>query len=155
MKKRLFSVTLCSLLLFSCNKVNKFYLSEKYYTSENKGLQEITENSYLKQLQDNKESFGLYVFGRGCSSCAAFSPIIEEFLNTYEIMFYSIEFNLIKNSNLDVQKVAKYTPTVVLYEEGKIATYLDPIKDEHIEYFSSLDGFTKWVAKYVELTSES
>ena len=105
MKKYL--LLLPTLLLTSCKEVTyPFYLNDQYY-NEGK-LIELTSIDEFKTLENNKESFGIYVFLPGCMTCASFKPILEEYINNNSVIpcelyiFYDEKLeNLIKrNINL-------------------------------------------------------
>lgn len=149
MKKTLL---LSILLLSSCNSTSFPYrLEEKYYTTTLKGLKEITDISEFYNLEKNKESFGIYIYLNGCITCKEFKPILEEYLNLNNIQLYSISYSKIKDTSCSLEKNVEYAPSVALYHNGKIETYLDALKDEHIEYYESIEGFDSWFQTYIDI----
>ena len=104
----------------------------------------------LLELEKNKESFIVYITTEGICACTvAFDPIIEEFINKYNLTFYFFEFRNKKDTTLD--KYVIHSPSVVIYQNGKIKEYLKYDSDEHIKYYESLEGFETWFKKYVSL----
>ena len=152
MKKRYLLITL--FVLCSCqNNQNSlpFKLEDKYYTKENKGLVEINDINLFKNLEKNNESFGVYIYLSGCLTCQKFKPILTEFLDINNIQLYSISYTLIKESKNTLHSNIEYAPSVALFNDGKLITYLDSINNDHIEYYENLDGFTSWFTNYVEI----
>ena len=148
MKKYLLLIP--TLLLTSCKEVTyPFYLNDQYY-NEGK-LIELTSIDEFKTLENNKESFGIYVFLPGCMTCASFKPILEEYIEMNKITLYSIPYTKLKNSNNTLKSNINYAPSVALFNEGEIVTYLDALDNEHINYYESVEGFSSWFETYVYL----
>lgn len=137
---------ICVSILLLYKKEAKFYLNDKYYGSSS--LVEI-DNDKLKELEKNKESFVVFVKLSGCITCSAFEPVLQKFINTYQISFYSIPFDSIKDTC--IEECVKYSPSVVIFKEGKTVAYLDSNKKEDLSYFKSMTGFKEWLTKYVVL----
>ena len=101
MKKYLLLIP--TLLLTSCKEVTyPFYLNDQYY-NEGK-LIELTSIDEFKTLENNKESFGIYVFLPGCMTCASFKPILEEYIEMINkglkpIYYDRNERNVFSNDN--------------------------------------------------------
>ena len=143
------NIILTLLLLTSCKPNYPFRFNDKYY-----GKSELIELSNLEDylsLEKEKESFGIYIYIPGCVSCAKFKPIVEEFINTYNITLYSISYAKLKLSKNDLTDNIKYAPSVALVSNGKLVTYLDTDKDEHISYYENINDFTIWFKSYVEI----
>ena len=84
-------------------------------------------------------------------TCASFKPILEEYINDKSITLYSISYTKLKDSNNTLKSNIDYTPSVALFNEGEIVTYLDALDNEHIEYYESVAGFSSWFETYVYL----
>lgn len=137
-------------VLSSCKKENyPFRLNEKYYS--NPKLVELSSLEEYLQLEKEKDSFGVYVYLPGCISCSNFKPIVEEFIKTNNIQLYSISYTKIKNDNNQLSKNIEYAPSVALFSNGTLVTYLDTEKEEHIEYYKTVEGFSNWFTTYVEI----
>ena len=106
---------------------------------ENK-LEKIEELEKLQSLIENKETFGLLVTLEGCTTCAAFRPIVEEYENNSDLKIYEVSIPLVEEY-LGI----KYTPTILIYKDGEMLDMLDPNSDEDIKYYDSLDGLSEWV----------
>ncbi len=141
---------LSTFLLSSCNKIKiPFYLDDEFYNSSQ--LIELTSIEEFNELEKNKRSFGIYLYLPGCLTCSSFKPYLEEFIEKNNITLYSISYSKIKNSNNTLIKKIDYAPSVALFSNGKIITFLDSINDDHIEYFKSTDNFSSWFEEYVYL----
>ena len=139
------------LLLASCNKTTTypFYLNEKYYNEYN--VIDLTSIDDFKALEKEKESFAIYVYLPGCLTCNAFKPILNEYLEQKEITIYSISYTKVKEKSNTIKSNISYAPSVALFNEGELVTYLDALSNEHIDYYSSVEGFSSWFETYVYL----
>ena len=137
------------LLLTSCNKntTYPFYLNEKYYNEYN--VIDLTSIDDFKTLEKAKDSFAIYVYLPGCLTCNAFKPILNEYLEKEEITIYSISYTKVKDKSNTLKSNISYAPSVALFNEGELVTYLDALSDEHIDYYSSVEGFSNWFETYV------
>lgn len=152
MKKLLSILLVFSLFLVSCKeKIEKFSLSEEYYTSENKGLNKVDNYDQIQLAIDNQKSFAVYVFLSGCSTCRFFEPILEEYLDTNNLMFYSISITITNETDNSISEVVDLAPSVILFNQGKVVTFLDSTSNKHTDYYKSVEGFNEWFTTYVEL----
>lgn len=145
------------LLLTACHKssIPIFRFEEKYYTSENKGLVELNDIDSFLELENSKESFGIYIYTPGCISCNNFKPILETFLDENNLQIYSISYSKLKDKSNTLKKNIEYAPSVALFYEGELATYLDAQKEEHIEYYETKQGLAAWFTMYIDIKSTS
>ncbi len=137
------------LLLFKYyNNQNKmFYLNDKYY--EKSALIEVDPNQ-METLINDKETFAVLVHvPEECSSCINFKNIVNEFLDEYKISIYSINFKNIDGTK--ISKYVKFTPSVVIFNKGKIVAYLDAVNDDDLPFYQTKEGFKTWFNKYVYL----
>lgn len=140
-------ITVFIILGFILIKKDKFYLEDKYYN--NGDLVELTIEE-LKNLEDNKESFVVYVhIPNMCTMTFPCTEIVKDFIKKYDITIYDFDFALVNESSM--KNKIKYSPTLVIYEEGKIKAYLDPNSDDDIEYYKSVKGIKKYLEKYINL----
>ena len=137
------------LLLASCNKTSTypFYLNEKYYNEYN--VIDLVSIDDFKALEKEKDSFAIYVYLSGCLTCNAFKPILYEYLEQKEITIYSISYTKVKEKSNTIKSNINYAPSVALFNEGELVTYLDALSNEHIDYYSSVEGFSSWFETYV------
>lgn len=129
--------------------IKKFYLNDKYY--EEAKLKEINYEE-LTELTEKEESFGLFIYQPMCLTSSELNKIITEYINKNKITLYKIAFDEIKNKSLG--KKIKYYPSFAIYKNGKLKTYLEANKDEHIEYYSSIKGFNSWFTSYIKLKEQ-
>ena len=147
--KRIICLLLLTLLLCGCEaKIERFHLDSKYY-KEGKIVE--TDSDKINELTKNKESFAVFVYMSSCSSCSKFNAILEDFTKEYDITFYAIPVQDIKDT--DVCECVKYSPSVAIYKDGENVSYLDANSDKDKEYYESVDGFKKWLSKYIYLTN--
>ncbi len=149
MKKylKLFLVLALALTCLACGKkVEPFDLPDKYY--EESKVEEIDLDG-LNKLIDDKESFALYVFLPGCTACADFKVVLDEFQKDNKLTFYSTEIANAQKTELN-DKI-KFAPSFVIYKEGKLVAYLDAESDKDKDYYKSVDNFKEWLTKYINL----
>ena len=142
MKKILYIFVLL-IILTGCTK-EKFKLEDKYYNNP-----EFTEidSKELKEMEDNSESLLVMVYTEGCSSCMAFEKVLTEFTKEYNIEIFRINIKDIKNTNIS-DKI-KYTPSLVIYKEGKVYKYLDADSDKDTRYYKDTTNLKEWLDKYI------
>lgn len=149
MKKKVVILFLLSLFLFGCTKkeeIEKFYLEDKYY--EKYEIIEINSKELI-ELEENDESFAVFIFMNSCSSCSKFNSILESYLEENNLTFYAINVNDIEDT--DICECVKYSPSIALYNNGEIVDYLDANSDEDLEFYDTKEGFSSWFTKYVKL----
>ena len=141
------------ILLASCHKPTSSYfaLEDKYYTISNKGLHDLNNIDEFIELEKSKESFGIYLYTPGCISCSNFKPILAEYLDTNNIQLYSISFSKLDDKSNTLKKNINYAPSVALFYQGELQVYLDAQKNEHIEYYESVEGFKSWFETYIDI----
>ena len=138
-------ISICLAFILKENK--KIKLEEKYY--DNGELLRITKDDFIN-LEKNKENFILFVHIPGvCQVSLPFAPIVEEFVEENKITIYSLPFYDITDTS--IEEYVKFSPSVLVYKEGKVINYLDSTKDEHLEYYKSLESFSKWLKEYVQI----
>ena len=145
MKKKLLLIIALMLLLVGCGSKEKFYLEDSYY-GDNK-LVEIN-NSELIKLEEDKKDFVLFVYLPGCSSCAEFKTVLNEFTEDEDMMVYSISILDLKGTQAED---LDFAPSFIVYKEGKAVDMLDPASNDDMPYFESADKFKEWLEEYVYL----
>src|SRR5574344_925592 len=140
MKKKLLLAILFLILLTGCGK-QKVSLETKYYKNNN-GFMETNANE-IKNLENKKETFALFVYNNYCNLQIPCEDIFSEFLNKNQISFYKITFEEFKTT--DLYETILYAPSVIIISKSKIIAYLDANKDEDV------DEFTIWFKTYVKI----
>lgn len=139
------------MLLSGCRKteLEPFMLETKYI-----GRQEFMEldKDKLNTLIDNKESFAVFLFQPFCEAAANFNDVLIDFMNEYKIGIYKMQFKDIKGTELD--KYVKYYPSLVIYKDGKLVSFLEADKDEDTKSFKYKDEFVHWFSQYVILDAD-
>lgn len=147
MKTKFFFLLIVIFCLFGCGKTEKFYLETEHY--EKAAITEIDAKK-LKELENKKKNFAIFVYLPGCISCAEFKEVLTDFSNDKEIEFYSISINDVEGTLVN-DKVT-YAPSLVLYNDGKVVDYLDSVSDKDKPYFKSTNGLQKWLEEYIYLS---
>lgn len=148
MKKLL--LILLTLFIFVACSSKPFSLDEEYYF--HKDLIEIESLDQVQQMVDDEKSFALFVYMDGCTSCAAFKPVLNTFLTQNEMTFYQISASIIgEDKNNSIMKAIEYAPSVLLYNKGKVVASLDAMSDDDLPYYKTADAFTSWFIKYCEI----
>ena len=144
MKKKLLVLIAMVLMLVGC-KLEKFYLDDEHYDSV--GIVEI-DNKELKKKEKDEDNFGIFVFLPGCSSCAEFKTVLNEFTEDEDMMVYSISILDVKGTQAED---LDFAPSFIVYKEGKAVDMLDPASNDDMPYFESADKFKEWLEEYVYL----
>jgi len=114
------------------------YDPNKEHVSPRDSESNIIEISSLDEI--DTDNYLLLVTMKGCTSCAAFKPVISEYsLITNEII-YSIDIGIVEEA-LSV----KYTPTLILYRNGNEVDRLDPMSNDDTKYYETIDNLKNWV----------
>ena len=106
----------------------------------------------LRKTENEVQTFALFVYLNGCSSCAEFSPIVKKFAAENNIDVYSIELHGIFDDKNSVTDRISYAPSLFIYKDGQVIAYLDSSNADDYEYYKSLDKLTEWVNYYIEIS---
>lgn len=145
--KKLLLVIVLTLLLVGCGKVEKFYLEDELY--EKAVITEIDVEK-LEKLEKEEKNFALFVYLPGCTSCAAFRTVLEDFVVDKNMEIYTI--SILDAENTSADDVVEYAPSLVLYNEGKVVDYLDSTSNDDKPALTTVDGLEKWLDEYIYLT---
>ena len=132
------------LLVLTGGTKEKFKLEDKYYN--NPSFEEI-DSKQLNELEDNKESFLVMVYTTGCFSCMDFEKVLTEFTKEYNLQIFRINIKDIDNTNISGK--IKYTPSLVIYNEGEVYKYLDAESDKDTKYYKDTTNLKEWLDKYI------
>lgn len=135
-------ITGCSNKINQSDKVNKIYLSDKYY---NKGNFIKIKDSDLSNL-DN-ENYLLFTYNNYCNMAIPCENIFQDFMTKYKMDFLSIPFDEFKKTKF--YRTIKYAPSVLIVEKGSIVAYLDANSDDDLEKYQDASKFEEWLNKYV------
>ena len=118
------------------------------------GVGDMSSNTYknitmneLNTMIDNDDNFLLFVYSPTCGGCMMFKPILENAIKTRNLIVYAITYSSISTDH--ELKSLRYTPSIVLYENGEIAYQTDPDKNQ--EYFVNNDGFLSFLDEYTRM----
>ena len=145
--KKLLLVIVLTLLLVGCGKVEKFYLEDELY--EKAVITEIDVEK-LENLEKEEKNFALFVYLPGCTSCAAFRTVLEDFVVDKNMEIYTI--SILDAENTSADEVIEYAPSLILYNEGKVVDYLDSTSNDDKPALTTVDGLEKWLDEYIYLT---
>lgn len=135
------------LVISGCDKKEeKFYLEDNYYVSEE---MEDVPGTKIEELEDNEESFAVFVYMASCTSCAHFDKILESFLEEHPIKIYKVSLLNIKGTKMEGN--VKFSPSIVLYNKGEIVSYLNAISDDDMRYYQSKEDLKEWLEQYIYL----
>ena len=127
--------------------------SVEAYEPEEEVIQEskLTEVELdgLNKLIEEKESFGIFVYLPGCTSCAAFSIVLDDFLKDNQVVFYKTQIKYAKET--EIGSKIKYAPSFVVFKEGKVVSYLDAESDKDKPVYETKENFKEWLTKYINL----
>ncbi len=116
------------------------------------GFLSVKSTDELRQLEESGKTFLLYVYLPGCSSCASFLPIVREFKQANNVDIYAVNLtDIFKEVNSVTERIS-YTPSMFIYEDGEVKAYLDPGSDADLPYYQTLEGFSGWVADYLDVS---
>ena len=139
-----------SILFFGKNKepkeekIEKFYLSDKYY---NHGEYITTTSEELKNL--DKDNYIIYTYNNFCIFTTPCDEIFKVVMDKYKIDIVSVPFSELKKT--EYYKEVKLAPSIVLIKDGKVVTYLRADSDEDFKKYQDSKEFEKWLDKYIYL----
>lgn len=143
MKKLLLLIIPLLIILSGCtNKVEKIYLSDKYY---NKGeFIEVTEED-LEKLDD--ENYVIFTYNHFCNFSIPCDEIFEEVMQRYKIDFLKISIDHYKKTKFFEE--VRYAPSILVVKNNKVIAYLDAESDNDYNKYQDPDEFDKWLTNYV------
>ena len=98
----------------------------------------------LKEKISSGDTFAVLFTLPGCGSCAKFQPVISEYAEAGLIDICSFSMQDADLSDTVLKDQVKYTPAVVIFENGEIKGVLSPDSDEDIPYYENVDNLSSW-----------
>ena len=114
-------------------------------------FKQIENVEQLNELENNKETFAVYVYLPGCASCATFYPVVKEFVEANQIDMYALILSDFSKSTNSISSRVSYTPSMFIYKDGEVVAYLDPGSNDDLVYYETLEGLTTWFNKYIDI----
>lgn len=146
MKKFILLIVL-TIMLVGCGKVEKFYLDDEFYLQ---GVITEMDVSKLEEFEKDERNFVVFVYLPGCTSCAAFRTVLDEFILDNKIEIYSMSILDAKGTSID--DTVEFAPSLVLYNKGEVVDFLDSTSDEDKPALTSVNGLKKWLEEYIYLS---
>lgn len=127
-----------------------FYLEDNLYnTKEN--YEEINLSD-LEKLQKEKKSFVLFTYASFCPFKTPSDEIFKSVFKKSKMKLYAIGYDKLKDN--EITNTIKYAPSVIIFKEGKIVSYLDANSDDDYDRYQNKKEFKSWLAKYIYLSLE-
>lgn len=144
--KRIILLVLVILSMTGCTKENsKFYLNDEYY---NAGKLVDIDSKELTNILKSNDSFILFTYNPYCNFKVSCENVVENFSKNNNITIFKIPFEEFKNTKL--YNTIKYAPSIILINNGKIETYLDPNEDEDSIKYQEEKALKDYIEMYVD-----
>ena len=143
--KKIFTLFLASFLLTGC-MFGWGRVQVEIPTQE--GLEEIIEidsETYFEMIE-SQETFLIYFYSQSCGGCLIFTPILEEFIKSENMMIYNID---VGEEDLSNDQRTAYTPGIFAFEKGEKVIKIDDMEDS--DYFRSKEGFEGFIDRHIIL----
>lgn len=138
------------------NSLTKIHSSSSENTDVNQGIEDsnfINLNGLdeLVEMENKKATFPLFVYLSGCSSCASFFPLVQEWSDNTNVQMYSIELGSIFKSQNSITDRIKYAPSMFIYKDGQVIDYLDSSNDEDFVYYHIEEKLDEWFKSSINI----
>lgn len=144
--KKIILLVLVILSMTGCTKENsKFYLNDEYY---NAGKLVDIDSKELTNILKSNDSFILFTFNPYCNFKVSCENVVENFSKNNNITIFKIPFEEFKSTKL--YNTIKYAPSIILINNGKIETYLDPNKDEDSIKYQEEKALKDYIEMYID-----
>ena len=113
------------------------------------------DGSFIKDIEEvdslinENKTFLLSIYLPACTSCALFKPIVEEFAASKQIDVYEISLENVKDK--EGFEDIKYTPSIVIFKDGKNIASLKADSDEDKGAYENVSNLSTWIAKYLDI----
>lgn len=145
-------IIIVALILFIVNRkdtsnTDKFYLDDEYYNTEGKFMG--INDTELETLIDDEKSFVVFTYLPYCTFSVPCDQIFASFMEKYGVSFYEITYDdFAKTSSIET---VKYAPSVIIYKDGKIVSYLDANEDDDLSKYEDEETFENWMKEYISI----
>ena len=112
---------------------------------------ELINAEQLNQKIAQQETFAVSVYLPGCSSCAAFAPVVKEVADSGQIPVYTMSLADAKENNTVIGEKVSYTPSIVLFKEGEVQAFLDASADADLPYYKNAENLSGWMGQYIQI----
>lgn len=102
----------------------------------------------LEGLVAQHKSFGVFVSQPNCRTADDLRRILEQYSAEHQLTFYEVAFSELKDSELAPD--VKYYPSFIIFDKGKVATFLRANSAEDSAAYNSLDGFSQWFESHAK-----
>ena len=144
--KKIILLVFVILSMTGCIKENsKFYLNDEYY---NDGKLVDIDNKKLTNMLKSNDSFILFTYNPYCNFKVSCENVVENFSKNNNITIFKIPFEEFKNTKL--YNTIKYAPSIILINNGKIETYLDPNKNEDSIKYQEEKALKDYIEMYID-----
>lgn len=122
-----------------------FPLSAEYY-SDQPDFQIVSVDT-IKDLIAEHKSFAVFAYQPACRTSEDFEQVLKDFSTEHNVVFLKTPFAELKTAALIPD--LKYYPSLILYRDGKLVTFLRADSDEDLKIYQNADDFTAWWNRYV------
>lgn len=95
------------------------------------------------------QNYVLFIYNYSCAFAISCEQIFEQFMEKYNIDFYSMNFAEFKQTKL--HETVKFAPSVIIVKDWEIVAYLDTEKDEDLDKYQDEQAFEDWISQYIYL----
>ena len=127
-----------------------FYLEEELYDADS-NYEDISLEKF-NNLIENKKSFVVFTYASFCPFQIPSDKIFKSVFKNNNVKLYAISYEKIKETA--IAKEVEYAPSVIIFKEGVVVSYLDANSDEDYDRYQKEDVFEKWLSKYIYLTKK-
>lgn len=127
-------------------KIEKFYLDDKYYNSN----EFIELNS--TELDNLTGNYVVFTYNYYCQFSIPCEDIFKEYMKENNISFISIPFEQFKNAKM--HKIVTYAPSIILVKDGDVVSFLSTDRDEDVDRYQDVNKFTDWINEYIYTKSK-
>lgn len=141
-------ILISSILIYGCNKNNNYKIKIDNELYNNYDYESLS-NDKLETLISDKHSFILYTYNPYCPFKIPCETIFKSVLKDLNIKLYNIAFEDLKKTSLN-DKIS-YAPSVIIFDKGKIKSYLDAESDKDYNKYQDYETFKKWIEANIVL----
>ena len=138
MKKLFIVLAVVMLMLAGCSSSGRDYKGKK-------GKIVTREAAEIRKMFDDGETFIMFAGTKDCDSCARYEPIVKEFVDRYNVVFYYMpaddyESDVVKDIIYNYLYKLDLTPSTYIVKDGKAVD----LEEGVVEY----DDLVRWLQEY-------